>query len=266
MRILVTNDDGIRSRGLWTLVTELKKIASITVIVPDIERSGIGTALSLLEPLQVKEATPTVNGVTTYTVDGTPSDCVILAMGKLVRERVDLVVSGINNGSNLGEDVYISGTVGSALQGYFRGSPALAVSVPRNSTAGLETAARTAAVLAERITAAPEPTRVLLNVNAPDLPPSGIAGIKITRLARTSHINTVEEGDFGRQKNFHLMRQQTGDPPEKGTDIYVKERGFVSITPLFTSLYDRPPRRFLESLCADLLQQVRDGYNVKYPG
>jgi 5'-nucleotidase len=263
MKILVTNDDGIRSEGLWTLVEELKKIASVTVIVPDVERSGIGTALSLLEPLQVKEVTPAVNGVTTYTADGTPSDCVLLALGKLVREKVDLVVSGINNGSNLGEDVYISGTVGAALQGYFRGSPSLAVSVPRNSIAGVETAARTAAALAERITSAPEPNRVLLNVNAPDLPPSAIAGIKITRLARTSHINTVEEGDFGRQKNFCLVRQQSGDPPVKGTDIYAKERGFISITPLFTSLYDRPPRRFLDSLCADLLQQVRNRIEYK---
>jgi 5'-nucleotidase len=123
----------------------------------------------------------------------------------------------------------------------------------------METAARTAVALAERINSAPGLARVLLNVNAPDLPPSAIAGIKVTRLARTSHINTVEEGDFGRQKNFHLIRQPTGDPPEKGTDIYAKERGFVSITPLFTSLNDRPPRRVLDSLCADLLQRVRNG-------
>ncbi len=257
MKILVTNDDGIRSDGLWTLVEELKKIARITVITPDSEKSAIGTALSLLQPVKLEEVTPAVSGVTAYTVDGTPSDCVILALGKLIKDRVDLVVSGINNGSNLGEDVYISGTVGAALQGYFRGSSALAVSAPRDSKAGLATAARVTGLLAERIVASPQPSRIFLNVNAPDLPPPDIAGVKITRLARTSHINTVEEDDHDQQKHYHLIRQRKDEPAEKGTDIYAKENGFISITPLFTSLYDRPSQQFLKKLCADLLQQLQ---------
>ncbi len=258
MKILVTNDDGILSEGLWILVRELKKIARITVVVPDSERSAVGTAVSLFQPLQVEEVTPLVSGVTAYTIDGTPSDCVVLALGKLVKDRVDLVVSGINLGSNLGEDVYISGTVGAALQGYFRGSSALAVSAPRNSDTGLETAARATAILAKCITASPRPARIFLNINAPDLPPAGIVGAKITRLAQTSHINTIEEDDHDRQKHYHLVRQRTGGSAKKGTDIYAKEQGFISITPLFTSLYDRPPQHFLKTLCADLLQQLRN--------
>lgn len=258
MNILVTNDDGILSDGLWALVEALKKIAQITVITPDSERSAIGTAVSLFSPLRIDKVTPAVSGITAYTVDGTPSDCVILALGKLVKDRVDLVISGINDGSNVGEDVYISGTVGAALQGYFRGSSALAVSAPRNSKTGLETAAKVTALLVEGLAAAPRPSRFFLNINAPDLPPARVAGVKITRLARTSHINTVDEDDHGQHKHYHLTRQQIGESGKKGTDIYAKEHGFISITPLFTSLYDRPPQRFLKSLCSDLFQQLQN--------
>ncbi len=256
MKILVTNDDGIRSERLWILVRELKKIARITVVTPHIERSAVGTAVSLFNPLKVESVTPEVNGVTAYTVDGTPSDCVILALGKLVEDGVDLVVSGVNDGSNLGEDVYISGTVGAALQGYFRGSSALAVSAPRYSTTGMETAARVTALLAERITV--QPTRIFLNINAPDLPLSRIAGVKITRLAQTSHINTVEEDGHGTEKQYNLIRQQIDETAKKGTDIYAKEHGYISITPLFTSLFDRPPQRLLNDLCTGLLEQLQN--------
>jgi 5'-nucleotidase len=256
MQILVTNDDGINSDGLWALVRELREIARITVVVPDSERSAIGTALSLFQPLQVKEVAPIVSGVTAYTVDGTPADCVVLALGKLVRDRVDIVVSGINLGPNVGEDVYISGTVGGALQGYFRGSCAMAVSAPRNSKSGLETAARATAVLAGHITAASPAVRVFLNVNVPDLPPDRIAGAKITRLARTSHINTVEEDDHDRQRHYHLIRQQVDEAAERGTDIHARDHGYISITPLFTSLYERPPQPLLKRLCADFYQEL----------
>ena len=261
MHILVTNDDGIKSEGLWLLVRELKNLARVTVVTPDSERSAVGTAVNLFNSLRVEEVTPEVSGVTAYIVDGSPSDCVILALGKLVTDNIDLVVSGINNGSNMGEDVYISGTVGGALQGYFRGSSALAVSAPRNSVPGRQTAARITALLAERITGSPQPSRIFLNVNTPALPLDEIAGIKITRLAQTSHINTVEEDGYGQQKQYYLVRQQVVDSAKKGTDIHAKENGFVSITPLFTSLYERPPQRFLQKLSVDLLQELPHNIN-----
>jgi 5'-nucleotidase len=257
MEILVTNDDGINSEGLWMLVKELKKIAGVTVVTPDSERSAIGTALSLFESLQVEEVKPAVSGVTAYTVDGTPADCVVLALGKLVKHRIDLVVSGINLGSNVGEDVYISGTVGAALQGYFRGSSAMAVSAPRISTYALETAARTAALLAGRIDAASLTSRIFFNVNVPDLPPADISGARITRLARTSHINTVEEDDRARRNHYRLVRQQIGEAAEKGTDMYAIKHGIISITPLFTSLFERPPQHFLKSLYTGLVEEMK---------
>jgi len=253
MHILVTNDDGINSEGLRVLVRELRKIARVTVVVPDSERSAIGTAVNLFKPVRVEKVTPLIKDVTAYTTDGTPADCVILAMGKLIDGNIDLVVSGINAGLNVGEDVYISGTVGGALQGYFRGSSAISVSAPRDSQAGYETAARVTASLAERIKAVGLQSRIFLNVNAPDIPLTETAGVKITRLAQTSHINTVEEAASPAEKHYHLIRQQIGESALKGTDMYAVKHGFVSITPLFTSLFNRPPQRLLQELCTGII-------------
>ena len=257
MNILITNDDGINSEGLWQLVRELKEIARVTVVTPESERSAIGTAVSLLQSVKVQKIKSAVDGVTAYTVDGTPSDCVILALGKLIPETVDLVVSGINNGNNQGEDVYISGTVGGALQGYFRGSSALAVSAPRNSRNGIVTAATVTTRLAALIMAARLSSRIFLNVNVPDLPQEKILGVKITRLARTSHVNTVYDDSRERQYYYDMVRTAVSEAATKGTDMYAKEHGFISITPLFTSLFERPPRNFLKSLCDDLFQGMQ---------
>jgi len=256
VQILVTNDDGLNSAGLWALVGELKKVAAVTVVVPDREQSAIGTAVSLFRPLEVREVAPEVEGVAAYTADGTPADCVVLALGKLMTGAVDLVVSGINLGPNLGEDVYISGTVGGALQGYFRGSSAMAVSAPRGSDEALPTAARAAAILAGRIASAPPTSRVFLNVNVPDGPPAGVSGARITRLARTSHINTVAEGD--RPRRYNLVRQRVDGAGEKGTDMHAVQSGIISITPLFTSLFERPSGRFLKGLTDGFTEELKE--------
>jgi 5'-nucleotidase len=254
MKILVTNDDGVQSDGLWTLVRELVKIAQVTVVAPDGERSAIGTAVTLFQPLHAVEAESPVAAVKAYAIDGSPSDCVILALGNLIKDKVDIVVSGINPNLNVGEDVHISGTVGAALQGYFRGLPALAVSAPPGSQAGMESAAQVAAMLAARM-AGGTPQKVFLNLNVPDMPLSDVAGVKITRLARSSHINTVEEGNDGRRKQYRLVRSRltnTGD----NTDIQAIEQGYISITALYTSLLDKPPQRLLHRLCHELNHEL----------
>jgi len=255
MNILVTNDDGILAESMWILAQELKKIARVTVVAPDGERSAIGTAVTLFQPLHVEEIRPPVPGVPAYAVDGSPSDCVILALGKLIEDNVDMVVSGINPNLNFGEDVHISGTVGGALQGYFRGLPALAVSAPPGSKSGLETAARVAASLVQKIAA--NPTRIFLNVNVPDMTLAEIAGVQITRLARSSHINTVTEDDHDQKKQYRLVRERLTEAGEDGTDIQAIEQGNISITPLYMSLLDKPPQRLLKKLCADLLQELK---------
>ena len=254
MKILVTNDDGVRAEGLWTLVGELTKIAQVTVVAPDGERSGIGTAVTLFRHLHVIEEQSPLAAVKAYAIDGTPADCVILGLGKLIGDKVDMVVSGINPNLNLGEDVHISGTVGAALQGYFRGLPALAISAPPESRQGLESAARVAAILAARM-AGGTPQKLFLNVNVPDIPLSAVAGVKITRLARSSHINTVEEENRGHLKQYRLVRERlanTGD----NTDIQAVEEGNISMTALYTSLLDKPPQRLLQRLCNELNHEL----------
>jgi 5'-nucleotidase len=256
MKILITNDDGIKAEGLWALAAALKYIADITVVAPDSERSAIGTAVTLFAPLRVKQVEAPLAGVTALAVDGSPSDCVILALGKLIGDKVDMVVSGINPNLNLGEDVYISGTVGAAMQGYFRGLPALAVSAPPDSRYGLDTGARVAAILARKM-ADSGPARIFLNVNVPDLPVKDIKGVKITRLARSSHINTVEEENHGRLKQYRLVRERIPAAGSEGTDIEAIVGGYVSITPLYTSLLDKPPQRLLKKLCHELEQEIK---------
>jgi len=170
MKILVTNDDGIFAEGLWILVKELRSIARVVVVAPDREQSAIGTAVTLRQPLRVQKVRSMVPEIETYSVEGTPADSVILALGKLVKDKIDLVVSGINHGANLGDDVLISGTVGAALQGYLRGLPALAISVTLGDNLHLDNAAKLATVLAKKIESNALPTSILLNVNLPNLP------------------------------------------------------------------------------------------------
>lgn len=257
MQILVSNDDGIHSEWLWALVKELKNVARVIVVAPDRERSAIGTAVTLRQTLRVKEVEPQVPGVVAYSVDGTPSDSVILALGKLAKSKIDLVVSGINHGLNLGEDVHISGTVGAALQGYLRGFPALAISSEFRNDESPEAAAKIATLLAKRIVFLPPTPNIFLNVNLPSLSLEEICGAVITRLASQSHINTVEEGNDGKGKYYCLVRQMNDNVVDEATDVWAVERGNISITPLYTTFHRRPPMRTMKQLCAGLLSELK---------
>ena len=259
MRILVTNDDGILSEGLWTLVKELRNVAQIVVVAPDREQSAIGTAVTLRQTLRVQKVKPVVPDIEAYSVEGTPSDSVILALGKLLKNKIDLVISGINHGLNLGEDVHISGTVGAALQGYLHGFSSLSISAPYGNSQHLGMAAKVATILAKRIAAGSPSTNIFLNVNLPELPLAEIGEAKITRLASESHINTVEEGDDGRKKYYWLVRQRAGQSMDSETDIWAIEQGNISITPLHTNHPDKPSHRILDNLCSGLLQELRKG-------
>ncbi len=258
MKILVTNDDGIFAQGLWILVKELRSIARVVVVAPDREQSAIGTAVTLRQPLRVQKVRSMVAGVETYSVEGTPADSVILALGKLVKNKIDLVVSGINYGTNLGDDVLISGTVGAALQGYLRGLPALAISAALGDNLHLDVAAKLATVLAKKIESNALPTNIFLNVNLPNLPLAKIRGAKITRLASESHTDTIEERHDGRRKYYWLIRQGISKDTDKKTDIWAIEQDNISITPLHTNLLNKPSPPIPDSLCSDLLQELRE--------
>ncbi len=257
MKILITNDDGIFAPGLWRLVRELKQVAEVMVVAPDREQSGSGTAVTLRQPLRVQKVKPLVPEVDTHSVEGTPIDSVLLALGKLLKGGVDLVVSGINSGPNLGDDVLISGTVGAALMGYLHGLPALAISVASLDSQYLDNAASLVAQLATRIANHNLEGNILFNINLPSLPLEEIQGIRITKLASKSHIDTVEEGHDGRKAYYWLVRQKLNKNVAENTDIWAIEHGNISITPLNTELLNQPATPLTDLLCADLTRELR---------
>ncbi len=258
MRILVTNDDGMLAEGLWVLVKTLKNIAQVVVVAPDREQSAIGTAVTLSQPLRVQEVRPMVPGVEAYSVEGTPADSVILALEKLAKNKIDLVISGINQGLNVGTDVLISGTVGAALQGYLRGFPALAISVSPVDSLYLDNAAKVAMLLAEKIGSNTLPSNIFLNVNLPDLPLGKIRGVKVTRLASKSHAETVEEGHDGKRKYYWLVRQRINKNIDDMTDIGAIEQGNISITSLHTYLNNNESSPIItDGFCSDLFQELQ---------
>lgn len=259
MKILVSNDDGIYSEGIWILARQLSKIAEVVIVAPDREQSAVGTAVSLRKPLRVQKITPLQPGIEAYSVEGTPSDSVIVGLGKVVPGKIDLVVSGINQGSNMGEDVLISGTVGAALAAYLRGFPAMAVSCDfeKWDEPYLQGVARLAALLAKRIGSIPLPTNVFLNVNMPNLPLSEIKGVKITNLAHKSHVNTVEEGHDGKRAYYMLMRESVNNQVDKRSDIWACTQGNISITPLNLFLNGRVPPSLLEKLISGLFEEFK---------
>ncbi|MCD6453212.1 MAG: 5'/3'-nucleotidase SurE [Dehalococcoidales bacterium] len=258
MEILVTNDDGVFAPGLWTVVKELTQIARVIVVAPDREQSAQGTAVTLRQPLRVRQATPLVLNVTTYAVEGTPADSIILALGKLVKCQIDMVVSGINSGPNLGDDVFISGTVGAALQSYLRGIPSLAISVTSTHNQHLEDAARLARLIAGKVNDHSLPGNIFLNVNLPNLPLARINDAKITKLASQTHIDTVAEGNDGRQAYYWLVREKITKTAAKDTDIGAIEHDNISITPLHHELLNHPSPVIIDRLGAELLGELRE--------
>jgi 5'-nucleotidase len=257
MKILVTNDDGIFADGLIALVKELKNIAQVVVIAPDRELSAMGTTVSLHQPVRARKVTPVASGVESYAVEGTPADCVILALGKLVEDRIDLVISGINRGANLGDDVLISGTVGAALQASLHGLPALAVSATRGDNLYFDDAAKFAALLARKIESGVIPADICLNVNLPNLPRGKITGVKITYPASRSHTDTIEERYNNGRSYYWFVRQRINKPVDEKTDTWAIEQGNISISPLLTSQANKPSFPIPDNLCSDLFYEFQ---------
>jgi 5'-nucleotidase len=257
MKILVTNDDGIFADGLIAVVKELKKIAEVVVVAPDRELSAMGTTVSLHQPVRARPATPVADGVESYAVEGTPADCVILALGKLVSDKIDLVVSGINRGVNLGDDVLISGTVGAALQASLHGLPALAVSAGWGDIFYFDDAARFAALMARKVETGAIPPDVCLNVNLPNLPLEKISGVRITSPARYSHTDVIEERYNNGRSYYWFVRKRVNKAVDDSTDTWAIERGSISISPLLTSHANKPLSDLPDSLGDELFNEFK---------
>lgn len=232
MKILISNDDGVHAPGLAYLASALEKIADITVVAPDRNRSGVSNSLTLENPLRVVTA---ANGF--FSVNGTPTDCVHLAVTGLLKEMPDMVVSGINEGSNLSDDVLYSGTVAAATEGRFLGLPSIAVSLAGPRCEHYDTAAMVAKILVEHLRETPLTSDTIMNVNVPDLPFSELKGIQVTRLG-TRHIAepTIKGLDPRGRKIYWVGQPGPEQDAGPGTDFYAVNSGFVSITPLHLDL------------------------------
>ena len=233
MKILVTNDDGVQAKGLWSVVEALKEVGDVTVVAPDRDQSGIGTSRTLLQVLRANEVAPSIEGIKTYAVHGTPADCVVLGLEKLAQGPIDLVVSGANEGANLGLDILVSGTAGGALQGYFRSIPSIAISVGALTNVQYEAAAKTIRILAQCISKHSLPSPYMLSVNLPNVTPQNIKGAEITRLGPRLYLESVSQGSDGRRAHYWIKHDRPSNAPvEDGTDIKVVRENKIAIAPV----------------------------------
>jgi 5'-nucleotidase len=231
VKFLLSNDDGYRAEGILRLKEAIAPLGPVTIVAPDRNRSGASNSLTLDVPLRVFEAEPDV-----YYVVGTPTDCVHLAISGLFEFEHDMVVSGVNDGANLGDDVLYSGTVAAAVEGRFLGLPTLALSLCTEATSGrhFATGARVARLLVEHLLARPLNERALiLNVNVPDVPFEGLRGFRATRLGFRHRSEHVMQAHDPRGRPVYWVGpagpEQDAGP---GTDFHAVAHGYVSVTPL----------------------------------
>jgi 5'-nucleotidase len=234
MIILLSNDDGIQSEGLAALEEKLRAIGEIYTVAPDRAQSSMSHALTLHRPLRVHEL-----GSRRLAVDGTPVDCVKLALTGLLPVRPDLVISGINKGPNLGDDIIYSGTVSAAIEGALLGIPAIAVSLVTFKDFDFRAAAEFTATLVQRFAERDIPPKTLLNVNVPPVSQNDLKGWRLTRMGKRHYSETiVERVDPRGAKYYWIGGDDLGFANEDGTDCQAVHDGYVSVTPLQVDLTD----------------------------
>jgi len=243
-RILVSNDDGIHAPGIRALVEAIGDLAEVTVVAPLTEQSAASHALTLHHPLRIKQVEDRQ-----YAVEGTPTDCVLLAIREFLPELPDLVVSGINQGPNLGEDVLYSGTVAAAMEGSLLGVASVAFSLASWRHKDFRGASQVARQIVERLLTKNLPTQFLLNVNIPPVPPQEFAGYRITRLGSRVYNDAIIKKTDPRGRDYYWIGG--AEPTWKTTpesDFGAVEEGFVSMTPLRLDMTDPAGFEFLAGL------------------
>jgi len=233
MHFLISNDDGIDARGIQVLADRLRSLGTVTIVAPDQNRSGASNSLTLDSPVRIREI-----AARCYRVTGTPSDCVHIALTGLLEKDPDIVVSGINSGANLGDDVIYSGTVAAAMEGRFLGLPAIAVSLVFDGRPQhYETAAQAVGLLVERLRMDPLPADTILNMNVPDMPWPEISGFEVTRLGHRHRAEpAIRMMDPRGNPMYWIGPAGPGQDAGPGTDFDAVRRGFISITPIHVDL------------------------------
>ncbi len=287
MKILLTNDDGIHATGLWAAARSLAEVGEVAVVAPDREQSGVGASMTLHSPLFVHQVpaeqylaqfapgedtpprsadavyvpasdspTQPANPITAWAVQGTPADACILALEQLVTPKPDLVVSGINRGSNLGWDVIVSGTVGAATQGWVRGYPTIAISVGSVQAPRYQLAAQVVAHLARRLADAPVVSPAyFLNVNVPNEPADKIAGVKVTRLGGRAYGESVRSEESFGHRRYWISRNRPVLAGGEGSDIDASKANYIGVTPMGMAFSSTDER-------VEMVQGLVDGLQV----
>ena len=244
--ILISNDDGINSEGLHKLHETLKELGEVFVVAPDRDQSAVSHSLSLYRPLRIEQISDNV-----YTVDGTPTDCVNIAVNGILKDRkIDIVVSGINKGENLGDDITYSGTVSAAMEGALLGVPSIAVSLATKVDFNFEAAAYYSKLIAEYVLRSNLPPATILNVNVPHMPRGDIRGVLVTRQGKRVYGEPiVEKVDPRGKKYYWIGGYELGSVDIENSDITAVKDGYVSVTPISLDLTDYG---FLDKLRGDL--------------
>jgi 5'-nucleotidase len=241
-RILVTNDDGVNAEGIRILADALRPLGDVTVVAPIQEASAIGHALTLRRPLRIETVGPNV-----FAIDGTPTDCVNIAITHVLKDKPDLIVSGINKGWNLGDDVTYSGTVSGALEGALLLIPSIAVSAERvKDDAEFGPSAAAAAIVAEAVLQHGMPKFTLLNINVPSGPNKGF---RVTVQAKRNHVTVVSERVDPRHRAYYWIEEGLNEwEPHDRSDYQAVRDGYISITPLQPDLTAHDALSYVEGL------------------
>ncbi len=233
MRILISNDDGIFSDGIRALVEGLVKEHEVYVVAPDRERSATGHSLTLHRPLRIDEASHLSGVKAAYSTDGTPSDCVKIAIGAILKEPPEIVVSGINHGPNMGCDVMYSGTVSAAMEGAIYDIPSIAISLADHKPKDFISAVAFIRTVLNHIKEIKFPKRTLLNINVPALPLSDIVGVEITKLGIRPYNDYFEKRIDPRGRTYYWLAGEAMEEDElPGTDVFAVRNNQISITPV----------------------------------
>ncbi len=254
MKLLLTNDDSIYAAGLAELWAALKEIAETTVVAPDRERSAAGHSITMDRPLRAEHLS--LFDGRAWAVDGTPADCVKLAVNCLLEEKPDLVIAGINRGPNLAIDVIYSGTVSGALEGIISGIPAFAVSVTEYENPDYRYAALFTKMLIPKVLSSSCCNETLLNINVPSLPSSEIEGVRITRLGSRKYMNSFEVRTDPRGRKYYWLGWECVDvKDEADTDLAAIANKMISITPIHLDLTNYRALELLRDMKLDLSEE-----------
>lgn len=244
-RILITNDDGIHSAGLYALWEVMQELGSVTVVAPDTEKSAVGHAITISDPIRIQEIERR-NGFLGYAVDGTPADCVKIAVKALLEKTPDIIVSGINDGANVGTNIMYSGTVSAATEGTILNIPSLAISLDSITGGDYELSKRVAITIARTVLKRGLPRGTLINVNVPNRPLRDQKGYRITQQGNIYFRDHFEKREDPRGRFYYWMTGEVVDPDQDlELDGPALKSGYISVTPI---RYQMTDRTFLDEL------------------